>query len=107
VGEISDEFDLEVPTIEVLSPTVIVVHDPSINVDDLNDEYDLALPDGEWDSVGGLVFSQLGRLPEVGDLVEVPGAGLRVEKMDGRRVSQIRIELSEPAVSAGDEGGTP
>jgi len=42
------------------------------------------------------VFSQLGRVPEVGDEVEVDRARLVVERMDGRRVGTLRIHRVEP-----------
>ncbi|MFN8050542.1 MAG: hemolysin family protein [Acidimicrobiales bacterium] len=91
VGDIADEFDQEVPAAEVLSDGDILVHDASINVDDMNDEYELSLPEGDWDSVGGLVFSELGRIPVVGDVVDVDGYRLVVESVDGRRVGSLRI----------------
>lgn len=100
VGEITDEFDTEAPEYEVLVSGEIVLNDPSMNVDDLNEATGLSLPEGDWDSVGGLVFSELGRVPEVGDEVEADGALLRVEKMDGRRVGAlriIRVAADEPA----------
>jgi len=44
------------------------------------------------DTVGGLVMTRLGRIPEVGDRVEVDGLTLRVEELDGRRVALVRME---------------
>ena len=76
---------------EVLPGGEVLVHDASFNVDDLNDRYDLDLPEGDWDSLGGLVFSELGRVPVVGDLVEVDGYSLEVQSVDGRRVGRVRI----------------
>ena len=91
VGEIVDEFDPIERGVEVEPTGEIVVHDPAINVDDLNDRYALTLPEGDWDSLGGIVFSQLGRVPEVGDSVRVDHSELVVEAMDGRRIARVRI----------------
>ena len=91
VGDIADEFDTEVPPAEVLPGGEVLVHDASFNVDDLNDRYDLDLPEGDWDSLGGLVFSELGRVPVVGDLVEVDGYSLEVQSVDGRRVGRVKV----------------
>lgn len=102
VGDIADEFDQEVAPAEVLPGGEILVHDASFNVDDLNDRYDLALPEGDWDSLGGLVFSELGRVPVVGDVVAVDGYELEVQTVDGRRVGRVRISAlvaDEPASS--------
>jgi CBS domain containing-hemolysin-like protein len=97
VGDISDEFDEETNDVEQVSENMLVVHDASINVDDLNDDYSLELPTGDWDSLGGLVFSELGRVPEVGDVVEVDGYALHVESMEARRVGRVRIVAEESA----------
>lgn len=94
VGEIHDEFDTESPEFRRIDEQTVIVFDPSVNVDDLNGDLDLDLPeDGDWDSVGGLVFSLLGHAPRVGDRVEVNGYRLIVEKVDGRRVAKLRIHL--------------
>ena len=98
VGEISDETDTNRQQVEVEPSGEIVVHDTSLNLDDLNDAHDLVLPEGDWDSVGGFVFATLGRVPEVGDVVETEAASLSVEKMDGRRIGQIRSRPKRPTL---------
>jgi len=106
VGEITDEFDTEAPDFEVLESGDLMVNDPSMNVDDFNEAAGVALPEGDWDSVGGLVFSELGRVPEVGDEVRVDGAVLRVERMDGRRVAALRVSRvsdDEPTEDSDDD----
>lgn len=104
VGEIHDEFDIELPEYLVTANGEVVVNDPSINVDDLNQACELHLPEGDdWDSLGGLVFSLLGRVPEVGDEVAANGYLLRVEAMDGRRIASVRICPHESEETPGDE----
>ncbi len=105
VGEINDEFDNDELLVETLPNGDVVVGDASINVDDLNSDFDMKLPGGDWDSLGGLVFSALGRVPEVGDVVEVEGYRLVVEEVDGRRVGQVRIITVEPADDSSDDEG--
>jgi CBS domain containing-hemolysin-like protein len=95
VGEIHDEFDTEELGLVVEEGGDIVVNDATMNVDDLNEACGLDLPEGDWDSVGGLVFSELGRVPVVGDEVAADRALLTVEKMDGRRVAVVRIHPIE------------
>jgi putative hemolysin len=98
VGEIHDEFDTEQEGVETdLASGDLVVSDPTQNVDDLNEEHDLHLPTGDWDSLGGLVFATLARVPEVGDDVEIDGYRLVVEKMDGRRIAKVRISEVPPS----------
>jgi CBS domain containing-hemolysin-like protein len=101
VGEIHDEFDVEEHAVETDPRTGdLVVHDPGQNLDDLNEAQDLHLPTGDWDSLGGLVYAELGRVPEVGDEVEVGEYQLRVEWMEGRRIARVRIVVPPP--SGGD-----
>ncbi len=96
VGEIHDEFDDDIPLVEQL-PNGDVLVNATINVDDINDELDLELPEGNWDSLGGLVFGLLGRVPVAGDSVETEGARIIVERVDGRRVVRVRLVRLEPA----------
>lgn len=91
VGDIADEFDVDEVPAERLEDGEIVVNDATLSVDDLNDDFELRLPEGDWNSLGGLVFSQLGRVPAVGDVVDVEGYQLLVEAMDGKRVGRVRI----------------
>lgn len=99
VGEIRDEFDVELPAVETL-PNGDVLVNASLNVDDVNGELDLELPEGNYDSLGGLVFELLGRVPVAGDSVECEGVRLIVERVDGRRVVRVRLVRMEPAEMA-------
>jgi putative hemolysin len=49
------------------------------------------LPDGDWDTIGGLVFSLLGHVPTEGESVEADGHRLVAEKIQGRRIGRVRI----------------
>ncbi len=90
VGEIVDEFDTEDARIEPVAGGGVRVNG-SLSIDDANDLLAIELPEGDYDTVSGLVLSLLGRLAAVGDAVEVPGAELRVERVQGRRIMRVRI----------------
>ena len=90
VGEIHDEFDEDMDLVEHLDNGDVLVN-ASVNVDDINDELNLSLPEGNWDSVGGLVFGLLGRVAVQGDSVEVEGPKIVVERVDARRVIRVRV----------------
>jgi CBS domain containing-hemolysin-like protein len=73
-------------------------------VDDLNELLDAELPEGDWDTLGGLVFNVLGRVPVEGDSVDVDGVRLVVEKVQGHRIGRIRVKtLSAPVRTAGED----
>jgi len=96
VGEIDDEFDTAAPPLERLPDGDVLVN-ATLNVDDLAEELELELPEGNWDSIGGLVLGMLGRVPVPGDAVVADGARLIVDRVDGQRVSRVRIVLPETA----------
>ena len=96
VGEVRDEFEAgEVKRIREESPGAYVV-DGLVSLDDLREKLGLALDDEPYDTVGGLVFGRLGRLAEVGDAIDVEGYRFEVTAVDGRRVSQVRVQRAKP-----------
>ncbi len=94
VGELQDEFDLddEIEIGEVLENTVVV--DAKLPIDDLNEKLDLKIPDtGEYDTVGGFLASQLGKVPAMGEEVEMEGVHFEVTEADDRKVKRVRLTL--------------
>ena len=60
------------------------------------------IPDGNaYETVAGFVMAGVGRLPRVGDVVAVPGATVRVDRMEGRRVDRLRV-VPEGTPGGGD-----
>ncbi len=60
---------------------------------DVRSDYQLHIPEGDWNTLGGFVFGELGRLAHVGDRVKFPNGELEVVAMDGRRVAAVRVHL--------------
>ena len=96
VGEIHDEFDEEGLDVDEVADGIFLVN-ATLNVGELNERLDLSLPEGTWDSVGGLVFGTLGRVPAPGDAVDLDGCRIVVDRVDGRRVSTVRVQRVGPA----------
>lgn len=90
VGEIRDEHDPAEPAVQRLHDGSYLVPG-TWRIDEVERDTGLALPEGDYDTVGGLVMSSLGRVPEPGDLVDVDGVRLRVRGLDGLAVSQVRL----------------
>jgi putative hemolysin len=93
VGEIQDEYDTEEPMIEEISDSEARV-DGRASIDDLTEHFgtDLNGADREqYDTVGGLVYHEIGGVPTVGDTVEVADLTLTVETTDGRRVGKVLV----------------
>ena len=102
-GEVQDEFDRERELITPLGEGRIVVRGDML-VANLNDLLELDLPHETAHTVGGLVMDALGRLPQVGDTVEIQGVQLRVDAVAHRSVIAVRLVLppSGPSLSSGE-----
>lgn len=99
VGDIEDEHDLQAPSVRSLPGGAFVVPG-TMSVADVARRADADLPQDGPRTVAGLVFEALGRRPEVGDEVEVDGVVLRVEDVDGVRISRVRVTpQTEPATA--------
>jgi CBS domain containing-hemolysin-like protein len=99
VGEIVDEHDREEPLVELLDDGSMRV-DARLGVDDLNELLGADLPEEGWDTVGGLVFGTLGRVPVVGESVELDGFTITVEHVQGRRVGKVLVAHRTPPTEA-------
>ena len=91
VGEIQDEYDThEESKIIKLNEDESII-DAKMSISDVNDELELSLQSEDVDTIGGLLYEKLGRLPMLGDQAEVEGALLQVESTSGRRMRKVRI----------------
>jgi CBS domain containing-hemolysin-like protein len=99
VGEIVDEFDTEESLVEPLGNGQWRVS-ARMAVSEVNDLLHTELPDDDWDTMGGLVIGLLGHVAREGELLEVDGAVLIAERVQGRRIGRVRIVLTDPQLLA-------
>jgi CBS domain containing-hemolysin-like protein len=104
VGDITDEYDMEEPTVEHLPGGALRVPGGT-SIDDVSDELGIELPDTEWDTVGGLVFNLLGHVPEEGESVRFQGLEFRTERVKGRRI--VSVQIRQVANGAAEPVRTP
>ena len=98
VGEIYDEFD-EAPTSELIKIDEYTLNVSSqINIEDINEKYDLDIPNEDFQTLGGYVFGLLGREPEVGDKVEDRNLSFEVIELDGIRISRVIMKKDTPFI---------
>ena len=90
VGEISDEFDVGIPEIEEVNPSVMLM-DARVTIDDLYDLLDIKLEGDGFDTVGGFVYERLGKIPSTGDTVDYDGITIEVVSTVGRRLKRLRV----------------
>ncbi|MEX2612255.1 MAG: transporter associated domain-containing protein, partial [Gaiellaceae bacterium] len=92
VGEIEDEFDLPDTSVERIDENRIRI-DGSYTIDDFNEAFGTGLEQDGYHTMAGLVFSALGRAPEVGDTLAVDGVRLTVIEIEGSRILRIEVEF--------------
>ena len=92
LGDVADPFDKSGPDIQRL-PTGAYLVDGLTNIEDVNDRLGLKLHDDFYDTIAGFVLGRLGRMARVGDTVEADGARLKVEALDGLRISRLSMYL--------------
>jgi CBS domain containing-hemolysin-like protein len=90
VGEIQDEYDVEEDLIQEVSDDE-ALFDARVSIRDVNDTLDLDIEDEDFDTLGGLLYHELGKVPNVGDEVRVDGALVTVLTTTGRRVRKVRV----------------
>ena len=101
VGELDDEHDRS--RAGVVKTLNSVSFPGMLRPDELADRAGISVPDdGPYETVGGFMMSELGRLPVVGDTVELPTGQLAVVRLDGRRIDRVRF-----TPTATDEAAAP
>ena len=98
VGPIRDEYDIsEVEELQIVSDHEVVVS-ARFPVDDLKEALNLEVPDVEADTVGGLVYEELGEIPKVGATIQLGSATLTVEAVRRQSIQTVRITSPVPLI---------
>jgi len=105
VGDIEDEYDLLVPGEHVESAPGVWSVIGSSRVDEIERITGFDLPDGEYDTVAGLVLDRLEHIPEVGERFVVDGVQIEVTEVDGFAIGrlELRVDPEPDADEAGDD----
>jgi len=98
VGEIYDEYDLEEPRLVPQEDQSVVV-DARLDIEHLAEHFGMERPEGEFESVGGLLIHLLGKVPQVNDTATFENLEFKVIAADARRVKKILVKplTSSPA----------
>ncbi len=93
VGEIEDEYDTHLETILKINDKEYLVN-PSIHINDFNDYFDTDIEQIKNDSIGGYLIDNLGRIPKLGDTIEVSGIKMSVLQIDRYKLEMLKVEFS-------------
>ncbi|WP_433873419.1 hemolysin family protein [Saccharopolyspora sp. CA-218241] len=100
IGDVRDEHDRrEVPSVRKVGELTWIISG-LLRPDELAEATGFAVPDGDYETIAGLVLGELGRIPEVGDQVSVGDSRLTVVRMDKHRIAELRLVRTTE-----DEGG--
>jgi len=103
VGDIYDEYDLVRPAVQRLESGAIAL-DGSMSVEEASAALGVPLPEGDYSTLGGLVYHHLGAVPRAGQALELPGLRLIIDALEGYRILRVLV-LRRP--EPGAEGGLP
>jgi CBS domain containing-hemolysin-like protein len=97
VGDVRDEHDrLEISRVRALDERSWLISG-LLRADELADAVGFVMPEGDYETVAGLILERLGRIPAVGDEIDIEDWRLTVTRMDRRRIAELR--LTRPALA--------
>ncbi|HEY3999203.1 MAG TPA: hemolysin family protein [Candidatus Xenobia bacterium] len=102
VGEITDEYDKEIPAVEKMDDGSIIV-DAKMIIEDVNEVLDADLPSNDYETIGGYVYGLMGHVPVQGEQASTDGLVITVEKVNRQRIMKIRLQKTAESPAAGAE----
>ena len=92
VGDIEDEYDTEEdnPEVEQISPNTWLAQ-ADVEIDYLADEYQIELPDGDYETIAGLILDRLERIPHQGQVISVPHYRIQVLQATNKKIVKVKI----------------
>ncbi len=93
LGNIQDEYDDEEEDVEQLSENIFTI-DGTTDIEEVSEILDRKLPEGDYETLGGMIMAELGYIPSPDDLptVEIANVLFTVESLDERRIDRVRAE---------------
>jgi CBS domain containing-hemolysin-like protein len=93
-GEIKDEYDVEEDILRKISPNTYLISG-RVEVDTLNEKYELNIPDGDYETIGGYVTSRLGRIPVQGESVQIDNFDILIARGNHTKIEVIKLITPE------------
>ena len=92
VGEIEDEFDFGDPNIEKIDSNNYII-DGKTSLEQVNELLSIDIEGDGFDTIGGLVYQRLGKIPSVGDDISIGNLNVEVTETVGRRVKKLVVKI--------------
>ncbi len=91
-GDIQDEHDDDQLPEQKISDHEFIFSGRH-EIDDLNERYNLGIPDGDYDTLGGFILSHFGDIPKVNDKIHAEGFLIEVKTMNGVKIDRVKLEI--------------
>lgn len=103
VGEIQDEFDKNEPEDILEVETGVFLCDSRVDLEEINKEIDLNLPEDEFETLGGFVFDLFGKIPIQNEKITFEDVDFIIQKVDGHKIETVKVikrgKLNEKRIS--------
>lgn len=91
VGDLQDEYDDEEALFHWTEPDQVLIVNPRIHIDDLNELLETDLPNEGFETLGGFIYDHLGQVPDQGQNFTVDGLQIEILEVEGQRLAKVRI----------------
>jgi CBS domain containing-hemolysin-like protein len=92
IGEIEDEHDVDDITEKKISDTEFIFS-ARIEIDYLNEKYGFKLPEGDYETLGGLIFFVNQNIPKEGDNIDLDKYRFTILSTDQARINEVRMKI--------------
>jgi len=99
VGPVGDELAAAEKDYEIINEYTFQV-DGGMRIEEVNQEMDVELPEGDYETVAGFMLSRLGHIPRTGEQLRYKGLKLVITKMRGKKIEEILLTKERSAASA-------
>lgn len=92
-GDIQDEYDEDDLVEQILPEPNTYIFSARHEVDYLNEKYGFQLPEGDYETLGGFIFSEYEDIPKPGDIIQVPPFTITILTMDENRINTVQLTM--------------
>lgn len=93
-GEIKDEYDTDDEICKEIEPLTYVISG-KVEIDHINEEHDLHIPEGDYETIAGYITSHVGRIPLKGEEIEINQFHFTILRSDNTKVDLVKALINE------------
>jgi CBS domain containing-hemolysin-like protein len=90
LGEIRDEYDEEEEVLKKIDDNSYVISG-RVEIDRINEEFELNIPEGDYETIGGFIMTHIGRIPTRGEFIEIPPYKIQVLYADKTKIDLVKV----------------